>query len=316
MALHTLSICAGFGGIDLGLRLACPEARTVCFVEREAFPASVLAAQMEAGRLDPAPIWSDLVTFDGAAWRGCVDLVTAGFPCQPWSAAGKRKGEEDDRWIWPDIARIIADCQPSLVFLENVSLDAFRRPRADLEDLGFRVPPAIRVSASDVGAPHRRDRWWVLAAHPDRDYLRQEQGRGEPGRTGEVEPGEHGAEEPMADSNRRVLQGEREPGLLDGQRQAQREDADGCGGQVPDSKCFGCDGQQNSTERDISDRYRPGWEEAASRTKQRSWWQPEPRLGRVAHGTPDRVDRLRAIGNGVVPLAAAHAFRALMEKLT
>jgi DNA (cytosine-5)-methyltransferase 1 len=165
--LHVLELCAGYGGFSLGLRLAEPSARTVCYVEIEAYAAAILVAQMERGGLDPAPIWSDLATFDGKPWRGAVDCITAGFPCQPWSAAGKQLGEEDDRWIWPDIARIIGEVRPGRVFLENVSLDAFRRPRADLEDLGYRVPPAVRISAEAVGAPHRRERWWCLASDAD-----------------------------------------------------------------------------------------------------------------------------------------------------
>ena len=161
--VNLLSVCAGIGGIDLGLRLAIPGLRTVCYVEREAYAAAVLAARMEEGRLDPAPIWSDVANFDGTEWRGCVDILAAGFPCQPFSFAGKRQGEDDERFIWPDIARIIGECRPGYVFLENVALDAFRRPRADLADMGYRVPPAVCIGAVHVGAPHRRLRWWCLA---------------------------------------------------------------------------------------------------------------------------------------------------------
>lgn len=77
---NALSLCAGIGGIDLGLRAVCPSVRSIAYVEREAFSAAVLAARMEEGKLDPAPIWSELATFDAQAWRGVVDLVTAGFP--------------------------------------------------------------------------------------------------------------------------------------------------------------------------------------------------------------------------------------------
>jgi len=82
MALRTLELCSGIGGLSLGLRLAERAARTVCHVEREAFSAAVLVKQMEAGRLDPSPIWSDVAAFDAGAWRGAVDLVAAGLPCQ------------------------------------------------------------------------------------------------------------------------------------------------------------------------------------------------------------------------------------------
>ena len=77
------------------------------------------------GSLDPAPIWSDIRTFNGRAWRGVVDIVTSGFPCQPFSVAGKRRHEDDGRHLWPHIAAIVGECKPTLVFLENVSLRAF-----------------------------------------------------------------------------------------------------------------------------------------------------------------------------------------------
>lgn len=94
-----LSLCAGVGGLDLGVRLAEPAARTVCYVEREAPAASILVARMEDGWLHPAPIWSDLASFDAGAWRGAVDCVVSGDPCQPNSVAGRGLGADDDRWL-------------------------------------------------------------------------------------------------------------------------------------------------------------------------------------------------------------------------
>lgn len=122
---------------------------------------------MEEALLDQAPIWSDLTTFDGAPWRGRVDLITAGFPCQPFSAAGSQLGLDDHRWIWPDIARIIGEVGPRYVFLENVpGVLKHGGPAvlSDLDGLGFDAEWGM-LSASAVGAPHRRERWWCLA-HP------------------------------------------------------------------------------------------------------------------------------------------------------
>lgn len=90
-----LSLCAGVGGLDLGVRLAEPAARTVCFVEIEAYACAILAARMAENALDPAPVWTNLRTFDGKPWRGTVDCITAGYPCQPFSVAGKQRGAED-----------------------------------------------------------------------------------------------------------------------------------------------------------------------------------------------------------------------------
>src|SRR3990170_3142927 len=94
-SFRVLSLCSGVGGIDLGVKLAVPESRTVCFVEREAYCQAVLLARMADKALDDAPIWSDLEDFNGTEWRDTVDCVVAGFPCQPASNAGRRKGTED-----------------------------------------------------------------------------------------------------------------------------------------------------------------------------------------------------------------------------
>ena len=118
MVLHALHLCSGYGGFELALR---GTARTVAHVERDAYAAATLVARMDEARLDRAPIWSDLTTFDARPWRGRVDIVTAGFPCQPFSAAGQQRGIDDDRWLWPAIARIINDVGPRFVVLENVA---------------------------------------------------------------------------------------------------------------------------------------------------------------------------------------------------
>ncbi len=164
VALRSLSLCSGIGGLDLGLGLArwC---RTVCYVERDSFAASVLVARMEEAELDRAPIWNDLRSFDGRAWRGAVDLVVGGYPCQPFSAAGKRQGANDERHLWPEIRRILEEVAPPLAFFENVrghlSL-GFADVLGDLAALGFDAEWGV-LAASDVGAPHKRERLFVLA---------------------------------------------------------------------------------------------------------------------------------------------------------
>lgn len=175
--MNVLALCSGIGGLELGLKLATGgRARAVGYVERDAYAAAVLMARMADSSLERAPIWDDLTTFDAGPWRGAVDLVAAGFPCQPWSVAGKQRGLDDHRWIWPDIARIIGECEPSLVFIENVpgilrhGLPAVLQ---DLAALGFDAEWGC-VRASDVGAPHRRERVFVLAyrEHSGRSILR------------------------------------------------------------------------------------------------------------------------------------------------
>lgn len=163
MALHALHLCSGYGGFELALREW--GVRTVCHVERDAHAAATLVARMEEATLDQAPIWDDLCTFDGRPWRGRVDIVTAGFPCQPFSTAGQRRGLDDERWIWPDIARIIRDVGPRYVILENVpGLVRHGLPHVlnDLASLRFDAEWGC-LSAAAVGAPHKRERVWIVA---------------------------------------------------------------------------------------------------------------------------------------------------------
>ncbi len=118
--LNELALCAGIGGISLGFKRA-RLARTVCHVEWDQFCARVLQSRMADGRLDDAPIWDDVRTFDGKPWRGRVDVLSAGFPCQPFSQAGEQRGTADERHLWPDVIRIIREVGPGVVVLENVA---------------------------------------------------------------------------------------------------------------------------------------------------------------------------------------------------
>lgn len=157
--------CAGYGGIHLGLKRAIPNLRVIAYGEIEGFATANLVAKMEAGLLDPAPLWTDIKTFPCEAFRDRVDLLVAGYPCQPFSAAGKRLGAEDPRHLWPHIARAIGIIRPRLCFFENVeghiSL-GLREVIGDLGAIGYTAAWGI-FSASEVGAPHRRNRVFILA---------------------------------------------------------------------------------------------------------------------------------------------------------
>ena len=172
--MNGLAICAGIGGLELGIGIAVGESyRCVGYLERDSYAAAVLVARMEDASLDQAPIWDDLTTFDGQRWRGVVDLISAGFPCQPWSVAGKQRGIEDARWIWPEIVRIVRDVEPGFVFLENVpGLIRHGLPRVlgDPAELGFDAE-WMCLAASDMGAPHVRERLFILA-HSGRGAVR------------------------------------------------------------------------------------------------------------------------------------------------
>ena len=163
--LFGLSLCSGAGGLDLGLTIALPGYRTVGHVERETYAAAILVARMEEAALDPAPVWDDVATFDGRPWRGAVDIVTAGYPCQPFSVAGKRLGTEDPRHLWPHVARIIGECEPPFVLLENVAHHlrlGFPEVASGLVGMGYRLAAGL-FTAAEVGAPHKRERLFILA---------------------------------------------------------------------------------------------------------------------------------------------------------
>ena len=208
--MNELALCSGVAMLSEGVRAAFKflgiRHRTVCHVEREAAAAAQLVTLMEAGALDPAPVWSDLRTFDGAAWRGCVDIVTAGFPCQDISIAGKRAGLDGKRsGLFFDILDIADDCGAWCLALENVSAiataaasvvdeaegeleeRAAARVVGELADRGWDAE-WITLSASDVGASHGRARWfcfaWRRMGHPglQHQHLQQrEDGAKHPG---------------------------------------------------------------------------------------------------------------------------------------
>ena len=169
-----VSLCAGYGGIDLGLKRAIPNLRTIAFSEIEAFACANLVAKMEAGCLDAAPIWTDVKTFPWEEFRGKVDIVSGGYPCQPFSAAGKRLGKDDPRHLWPWIADGIRVCRPAVCFFENVeghiSL-GLREVIGELEEIGYRATWGV-FSAAEVGAPHQRKRVFILAHRNDEGLQR------------------------------------------------------------------------------------------------------------------------------------------------
>lgn len=154
--MNELALFAGAGGGILGGHLL--GWRTVCAVEWEPYAACVLAARQNDGLLPPFPIWDDVQTFDGKPWRGIVDVVSGGFPCQAYSTATAGKNTADD--LWPEMRRVVADVAPRYVFAENVSRIAIDQAADDCESMGYKTR-AISLSAKDFGADHIRERYWL-----------------------------------------------------------------------------------------------------------------------------------------------------------
>jgi DNA (cytosine-5)-methyltransferase 1 len=189
--LRILSICSGTGQLDAGVGRVFPARRTVLYVEREAYAAAILVARMEAGDLDKAPIWSEARHLPTAALRGRVDLVVGGVPCQPFSRAGRRRGTDDERWLWPDLWRSLRALGATSLFLENVPGFAghgLAQVAADLADAGWDAEWDV-LPASEAGAQQIRPRFFLLGrAHGTR--LPDPQPEREPGAAeGEREPG-------------------------------------------------------------------------------------------------------------------------------
>ena len=211
----------------MGVMLAEPGFHTRCFVEWEQYPQQCLIAAQRAGYFAPAPIWDDATTFDGKPWRGHIDLLTAGYPCQPFSHAGQRKGASDERHLWPDVARIIDECAPELVFLENVEghislgLDTVL---LDLERLGYRHACGLFSTAETRGTQGRK-RVFILARRKG-----FERGREQP--TGKAGRGWAGSSRGCAD-------------VADNDQHDARAEREQCGGEFRRDQSNGGDGQSS-----------------------------------------------------------------------
>ena len=272
--LNVLSLFSGVGGLDLGLRMAVPTARVCCFVEREAFACEVLASRMEDGWVDEAPVWTDIETFRGRRWRGAVDCIAGGFPCQDISNAGKRAGLEGSRsGLWREYARIIREVGPWLVFVENVSALVVRgldRVIGDLATLGFDAEWGC-YRASEVGASHRRERIFILAyARCLRECGLQPESFGWCS-----DPSAPGSPRSAANPDIDGLEGQRRSGVLHRERTTRRNDAHGRGrpGEMGDPDLQGLEGRR------MRERERP---------HERAPWAPSRTL---AHSTRDRREQ-------------------------
>jgi DNA (cytosine-5)-methyltransferase 1 len=294
--VNELALFAGAGGGILGGHLL--GWRTVCAVEWEPYPASVLCARQNDGLLPSFPIWDDVQTFDGRPWRGIVDVISGGFPCQDISAAGKGAGIDGERsGMWREMARVIHEVRPRFVFVENSPMLTSRglgTVLGDLASMGFDARWGV-LGAADVGAPHQRDRIWIVAyANRKHDALRGD--------------GSNNAES-MA---RRT--GEFRGSI--GDSGAGCQESAGQGSDVADTSKVGLPSSQ------AKQGVEGGLGFAVSSLAGR-WWDREPGetprtvergLGGMVNGMAARVDRLKAIGNGQVSEVARRAWEILSDQ--
>ncbi|MDC4331867.1 DNA cytosine methyltransferase [Acinetobacter baumannii] len=327
--MNELALFAGAGGGVLASYLL--GWRTVCAVERDAYAAQVLAQRQNDGILEAFPIWSDITTFDGKPWQGIVDVISGGFPCQDISSAGKGAGIEGERsGLWSEMARIIGEVRPRYVFVENSPMLVSRgltRVISDLAQMGYDAQWA-RFSASNFGAPHIRDRIWIVAhtqsigCEENGLPIGAEQEKSVFGINGENVAYTNGSANGKQYFNAEKRRNSHEP-IFDvantksiGWEQAwegeqsSKERLSRCCGESSNSDCF------NEQRLITSDSDQERWQEQDKRSARSScneltWWEVEPELGRVADGVANRVDRLKAIGNGQVSIVAKCAFEFL-----
>ncbi|QQN20133.1 DNA cytosine methyltransferase [Pseudomonas cannabina] len=335
--MNELALFAGAGGGVLGGHLL--GWRTVCAVERDAYAAQVLAQRQNDGALPAFPIWSDVCSFDGKPWRGLVDVVSGGFPCQDISAAGNGTGIDGARsGLWSEMARIIGEVRPAVVYVENSPLLVGRGLAVvlgDLAEMGYDAQWCI-VSASDVGAPHQRDRCWIVA-HDNRVRESQSAGKQQEGRLGLEqcsETLEHAQRERQHQRRQDNRQDDRHQPRSTDQHARALADAngdpeqqgrkdhyeEGSRGRVADRGCICQDLAYSRGEHgerivaggtDTQVRRGPIERQAGSCGDGLGRWPAEPGMGRVANGVANRVDRIKALGNGQVPRVAAAAFNIL-----
>lgn len=273
--LTHLSLFSGIGGLDLAAEWA--GFTTVGQCEFADYPTKVLEKHWP-----DVPRWRDVRTLTKESFYErtglrTVDVISGGFPCQPFSVAGKQKGKGDDRYLWPEMLRVITELRPRCVVGENVPgiiKIAAGQVVKDLERAGYHVV-VFNFEAAAVGAWHRRSRVFF---------------------TGLAD---------VADADGSGLQGSEQPetpdAAEDAGEQPSRVPAGECSEAVYDAMCSGCAGDAR-------------WEKSQELADGRCW-AAEPDVGRVAHGIPARVDRLKCLGNAVVPQQAYPIFRALKEEL-
>jgi len=272
--MRVLDLFSGIGGFSIGLESVGME--TVAFCEQNAFCQKILAQHWPT-----LPIHSDITELNGHEYRGSVELVCGGFPCQPFSVAGKQLGAEDDRALWPEMLRVIREVAPRWVIGENVSgiipmeLD---NVLSDLEGEGYTCWTFV-LPASSVDARHRRDRVWVVA-HTNSAY---QQRRG-------LSSGVH-AKDYDANSDSTFSKSRN---VADTASQRQQRSRESINSISPEAE-----GKGQAT--------------GAFDGSQRCLWEPEPNVGRVANGIPNRSHRLKALGNAVVPPLVAEIGRLVIE---
>lgn len=300
--MKSLELFAGIGGIALAAEWAGIE--TVAFCEKDEFCQKILRKHWP-----DVPIFDDITTLNKESLEergvdiGAIELISGGFPCQPYSIAGKRKGKEDDRDLWPEMFRVIQEIKPTWVVGENVANFVnmeLERTLSDLEGEGYETQTFV-IPALAVGARHRRDRVFIVA------YSQGERSREKRGNQ-------------SVQSQERITRSGKDLANTYSARLERKNESE-----LESSNITGCSVISNTKNqgdvwgnRELRDyekirRTRRDYRKRKKTNDSREWWSTEPNVGRVAHGVPDRVDRLKGLGNAVVPQQIYPIFKAIMD---
>jgi DNA (cytosine-5)-methyltransferase 1 len=281
------SLFSGIGGFDLAAEWMGWE--NIFQVEIDLFCQKVLKKNFPNVKK-----YGDVRAFDGTKYRGAIDILSGGFPCQPFSYAGKRKGKDDVRFIWSEMLRVIREIKPAFVVAENVNGIigmVLNQMLAEMEAEGY-ITETFIIPACAINAPHRRDRVWMVAYSNGNDVKHD---------TSKIQSTANQTEGKAQGTHRERLRSEfgavceNVPDTNSARLQTLREQ-----GRLPQTEGQTCSGAERGN--------------LLGRKWSATWWNAEPAVGRVANGVSNRVDRIKSLGNSIVPQVAFEIFKAI-EKI-
>ena len=320
--MKLLDLFSGIGGFSYGLEKI--GFKTVAFCEMDKYCKLVLQKHWKGVKIynDVKEITKEKLESDGVE---LPDIITGGFPCQPFSVAGKQKGTSDDRYLWPEMFRIIKEFKPRWVIGENVrniiSIQngmVFENVCTDLEGEGYEVR-AFNIPAASVGAPHRRERIWIVAILGDSEH--DGSSTSEIERSFDKTSDDNKKRQNQTSKFKRTSRSRNSEDVANAESIKSREQTQRQGWENFTGRSFDSRGDSKKRSEDnvanASAGRRASQEEQISTrgngTEHQSWWSVEPDVGRVAHGVPGRIHRLRALGNSIVPKVAEEIGRAIMK---
>jgi DNA (cytosine-5)-methyltransferase 1 len=286
--MNHLDLFSGIGGFSLGLEKV--GFKTIAFCEREEYCRMLLQKHWKGVK-----IYNDIKKLEAKDIKEPVDILTGGFPCQPYSVAGKQKGTNDDRYLWPEMFRVIKEVKPTFIIAENVrgliniqDGMVFETVCSDLESEGFEIQTFI-IPAAGVGAPHKRERVWIVGYSKYNGSLTSKIKKRDDKINDRAEEGENTTLEPERTS-----------------RSGNNVTMENSGCELYErSSIRGKD--EDETRKEITNQH-----QRSSSTSWRSW-EFEPDVGRVANGVPGRAHRLRGLGNAIIPKIAEEIGRSIWK---